>query len=698
MTNASRTTNNSNATRQSWVPSAQTMISSEGRRESLQALENHDFHSMRTSQQKMAIGNRHSGMIAGRRRGVKGPKSRASHNRFSGLEKKMHRRGQELPDFLDRESQVAAIVQANTGIADAAKQQRDCEDGPKRRMGEIRGQLGLLNGKGKKGKKGKKSKREDALPAVAAVPEDPQKKAELKAVLEAKLVAEMERMKKLSAAIKPAEKRAKNVANFRAILQKKKDEAQKKREKEEMKKVKQQKEAAAKAAEAKKGELIAASQASWAAAPPLVKRIMGILESVIYRPLHGDEFDSIGRGALAARIQKTVDAGEELLLYMLAFPFKSKSAAKVIGTLPDLAEEAALQTLGNLLAQLNAVYPPGARYVIISDGVVFHDVYGVRDDLMLSYLLKVQEMCHAVHPKLECRSMYDFFPEQVCKGVRASGTDIEQWFDEKQIRSEVFDVYMPTPRWVQLQKEIDVGFKNKGSDFQKFLFEDADPALFPNDTQRNKAAKAGAQQMLQRDEALRIFTMGALPNAIRVSIRPRSQAGPTYCINMIGATQREMGEQLEEVVDLTTPWHNVLVRLDDESSAEAGTTRHLQQGDRVFYLRHRFVPAFAGAAPLIDAHGKVQGYSIPSGFEGVSDPTKDADPVSLPEYSSPELPTYPTEEQARARRRQAVENAVRFGWSQAVTDALKHNGDRILEKEITRTMIRFGAGGDAVVA
>jgi len=260
---------------------------------------------------------------------------------------------------------------------------------------------------------------------------------------------------------------------------------------------------------------------------------------------------------------------------------------------------------------------------------------------------------------------------------------------EQAIRDAIFDVYLPTEQWVQMQKEIDVGFKNKGADFQKFLYEDTDPATFENASQRNRAAKKCAQQMLQRDEALRIFTMGALPNAIRVSIRPRSQAGPTYCINMIGATQREMGKRVEQVVDLTTPWHNVLVRLDEADD-------QLKEGDKRFYLRHQFVPAFTHAKPIVGADGRIMGYSLPSNFEG--DPTKNIGPSVLPEYTAPTLPAPPTEEEAKQMRERAVQNAVRFGWSEKVSAALKHNGDRILNKEVTRDMVRFGAGGDAVVA
>ena len=604
---------------------------------------------------------------------------RVTLNDVGDLEETLADKGQEHPDFLYRETQIAAIASEYNAIADEAIQIRDAPDGPKKRIGVLMQRINYLRGQAK-GKKAKGKK--PALTDSFSIPDRQSQMVNLAEQLQAEVEKEKEQMKNLTETIKPAQKGAKNIVNFDAILDEKRKAAAKARKIEEMELIKQQKEEAAAAAEAMKEELIAESQAAWKNASPLVKQIMAILETVIYRGLYGDDFDSVGRGALAAWLEDTVETKEELTLYMLAFPFKAASTAKTLSPYLDLAEVAALQTLGRLLTELNAVYAPGARFVLISDGVTFSDIYRIRDDMMLAYLLKVQEYCSKIHPKLECRSMYDVFPEKVCN---------EAW-DEKRVRDEIFDVYQPDEDWVMMQREIDAGFKSKGADFQKFLYEDVDPKAFPNNTQRNNDSKKRSIQMLQRDEALRIFTMGALPNAVRVSIRPRSQAGPTYCINMIGSTQRETAMEIEEVVDLTTPWHNVLVRIDENDSDRERT--ELLPTDKRFYIRAQFVKAFPGAKPIVDKDGITQGYSIPK--ESLEDdPTKGFD--SGEEFGVHELPPLPTEEEARLNRKKAVENAIGFGWSKEVTAALKVVGDRLLNKEVTRDMVVFGAGNDALL-
>ncbi len=56
-----------------------------------------------------------------------------------------------------------------------------------------------------------------------------------------------------------------------------------------------------------------------------------------------------------------------------AFPFKSpNTSTKVLGRLPDKAEEFALAHLNGLCAAIGDVYPPGAKLMIISDGLVYN--------------------------------------------------------------------------------------------------------------------------------------------------------------------------------------------------------------------------------------------------------------------------------------------------------------------------------------
>lgn len=56
-----------------------------------------------------------------------------------------------------------------------------------------------------------------------------------------------------------------------------------------------------------------------------------------------------------------------------AFPFKSPNGdVKVLGVLPDKAEDVALAHLNGLCAAIGDIYPPGAILTIVSDGLVYN--------------------------------------------------------------------------------------------------------------------------------------------------------------------------------------------------------------------------------------------------------------------------------------------------------------------------------------
>lgn len=78
-------------------------------------------------------------------------------------------------------------------------------------------------------------------------------------------------------------------------------------------------------------------------------------------------------------IETFVTAQNPVRMCMPAFPFKSANKVfKVLGALPDRAEEAALARLDTMCAEIGAIYKPGARLLIVSDGLVYngeHDPY-----------------------------------------------------------------------------------------------------------------------------------------------------------------------------------------------------------------------------------------------------------------------------------------------------------------------------------
>lgn len=88
-----------------------------------------------------------------------------------------------------------------------------------------------------------------------------------------------------------------------------------------------------------------------------------------------DSKDRLAAGAVnfLSVIDKFVTAGTRVEACLPAFPFKSANQVyKVLGTLPDKAEELALERLNRMCTRIGEVYNPGARVTIISDGTTYN--------------------------------------------------------------------------------------------------------------------------------------------------------------------------------------------------------------------------------------------------------------------------------------------------------------------------------------
>jgi ATP-binding cassette subfamily G (WHITE) protein 2 (PDR) len=102
-----------------------------------------------------------------------------------------------------------------------------------------------------------------------------------------------------------------------------------------------------------------------------------ILSIVFEYSLH--KFDNtmaqleVGRPKFLAVIRLFVTAGKKIEMCLPAFPFKSANKTyKVLGRLPDKAEELALARLESICGRIESIYPPGATIMIISDGLVYN--------------------------------------------------------------------------------------------------------------------------------------------------------------------------------------------------------------------------------------------------------------------------------------------------------------------------------------
>lgn len=72
-------------------------------------------------------------------------------------------------------------------------------------------------------------------------------------------------------------------------------------------------------------------------------------------------------------VEKFVRNNTKVKMCLPAFPFKSANKTyKVLGALPDKAEEIALSRMNEICIRIGEIYKPGAKLTVISDGLVYN--------------------------------------------------------------------------------------------------------------------------------------------------------------------------------------------------------------------------------------------------------------------------------------------------------------------------------------
>ena len=105
-----------------------------------------------------------------------------------------------------------------------------------------------------------------------------------------------------------------------------------------------------------------------------------------------DEACSICQLSHLPRVLAAVKSKKPVTFVLPAFPGKSPNLAKVLGSLPDMAEYLALQFLQKLCDQIKAIYAPGAEIVLCSDGRVFSDVVGIEETDITNYQQELENI------------------------------------------------------------------------------------------------------------------------------------------------------------------------------------------------------------------------------------------------------------------------------------------------------------------
>jgi L-tyrosine isonitrile synthase len=285
------------------------------------------------------------------------------------------------------------------------------------------------------------------------------------------------------------------------------------------------------------------------------------------------------RSCFAPHLQKVMFAimlGKPVTFVLPAFPGKSPNPAKVLGPLPDMAERRAFMFLGYLCERIKKLYAPGAKIILCSDGRVFSDVVGMRENDVTAYQDEVDDMLE----ELDLPNISTFNLDDLCGG--------RDFVDVRRILMEQYG----RPLQALREKILRCGTPDESPEdkealrmycgITRFLVEDA---TFPGQTRSRTAiqkdAKARAYEVILRSNAWSELIAERFPEAVRLSIHPQGCGSAKLSIRLL-ANESWM-----------TPWHGVAV--------DTG---------KGFILMKRWEAEDLGGELILDAKGRASHYQL----------------------------------------------------------------------------------------
>jgi pyoverdine/dityrosine biosynthesis protein Dit1 len=247
-----------------------------------------------------------------------------------------------------------------------------------------------------------------------------------------------------------------------------------------------------------------------------------------------------------ARIIKSIENNEPVSFVLPAFPGKSPNSEKVLGVLPDHAERLSLIFLGTLCEKVKEYYAPGMKIIICSDGRVFSDVVGMKEENVTAYQIAIDELIN----DLALEDISTFNLDDIYKGSE---------FDK--VRTDLMDKFGDSMELLKEKirkgkseeaktEEVEANRMYRG--ITRFLFEDS---LHPDQTKSRSAlqrdARENAYEVIRRSNAWSKLIAIYFSGAVRLSIHPQACGSSKLGIRLIGNES------------WMTPWHGVAVETEE---------------------------------------------------------------------------------------------------------------------------------------
>lgn len=238
---------------------------------------------------------------------------------------------------------------------------------------------------------------------------------------------------------------------------------------------------------------------------------------------------------LFRHMAERISAGQELVFILPAFPAKSANRQKTCGSLPDLGEVLALQALENMCQEISAVYAPGARIVICSDGRVFSDLVLVPDSDITAYAQKID----GIIGQFKLDHLTTFSMDDLLPGIGHQAR-----------RDYLINEYAMSPETVRARVRENQNDHQLFNGMHRFVQEDR-LALMPELSKSRvcRESRLVTLELIRRSDAWSKLLEKQFPYALRLSIHPYPPGHEKFGVKLVRSSNR-----------WATPWHNVVVK------------------------------------------------------------------------------------------------------------------------------------------
>lgn len=312
------------------------------------------------------------------------------------------------------------------------------------------------------------------------------------------------------------------------------------------------------------------------------EKVTQLFETLIKNSARVDRWAE-GRAGFVKSVEFFVSRNIPIEAVLPAFPCKSSNFNKVASCFPDKGEELALLQVIDFVQAVEAVYPPGLKFFIVSDGHVFSDCIHVDDDVVDLYGEKLQELYQKVKPDgfdgIEFRGLNDCFvsddkhviagdlaavhvdhhvPTQLAEETETNRKILMLGCDDN---AQVLREQISTPNHPRL-------YLYRG--FNKFMAEDLAETEIAKLISRKKFKKltsAVAFEMIRRNDAYSNLVELVFPFHLRLSIHAHHNAGPKYGICLLSrdicAPAGHNKDEEDRLLHIPTPWHNSVFKIEN---------------------------------------------------------------------------------------------------------------------------------------